>query len=110
MMHRRRRWCMPSERKAIPAAVELLIEHTWTLCTAFLVGETLTLPNDSTSPDGAQEYAVVRDGRQIESLTVSWMKPERLLAVLQKLDTEGGTGGVVTIATHAPGDHCGHCR
>jgi hypothetical protein len=29
--------------------------------------------NDSFSEDSAQEYAVVRDGRQIESLTVSWM-------------------------------------
>lgn len=34
--------------------------------------EPLFFLNDSFSEDGAQEYAVVRNGRQIESITFSW--------------------------------------
>jgi len=34
--------------------------------------------NDSTGPDGAQEWAVCRksDGQQLESITVGWATPE----------------------------------
>jgi hypothetical protein len=59
--------------------------RTWTLCSAFRVGS-LTLFNDATSEDGAQEYAVFREGVQVESLTCSWMKPDALAATLRELD------------------------
>jgi hypothetical protein len=59
---------------------ERLVEHTWTLCTGFRHGGLLWL-NDSTGPDGAQEFAVVREGRQIESITFSWCSRAEALAV-----------------------------
>jgi hypothetical protein len=64
--------------------VDKLTTRTWTLCTCFAYLE-LLLANDSFSEDGAQEYAVYKDGRQIESLTVSWMTRESLAEVIQDL-------------------------
>ena len=64
--------------------VEKLTDHTWTLCTCFAY-QGLLLANDSFSEDGAQEYAVYKEGRQIESLTVSWMTQERLREVITGL-------------------------
>jgi hypothetical protein len=58
--------------QSVAELVEHLTEHTWTLCTGFSLQGLLFL-NDSFSEDGAQEYVVVCEGRQIESLTVSWM-------------------------------------
>lgn len=60
------------------AFVDSLVEMTWCPCNGFRVGPYLFL-NDSTSPDGAQEYAIVHEatGRQIESVTFSWMTAER---------------------------------
>jgi hypothetical protein len=64
--------------------VEQLTDRTWTLCTCFAYRE-LLLANDSFSEDGAQEYAVYKDGQQIESLTVSWMTRESLAEVIEGL-------------------------
>ena len=61
-----------------------LTDRTWTLCTCFAY-QGLLLANDSFSEDGAQEYAVYKDSRQIESLTVSWMTRESLAEVIQDL-------------------------
>jgi hypothetical protein len=66
--------------------VEKLTDRTWTLCTCFDY-QGLLLANDSFSEDGAQEYAVYKDGRQIESLTVSWMTRESLREVIEGLRT-----------------------
>lgn len=66
--------------------VDKLTDRTWTLCTGF-ASQGLLLANDSFSEDGAQEYAVYKEGRQIESLTVSWMTRERLLEVITGLLT-----------------------
>ena len=87
MMHSKRVWHLSE----IPSAEELarmLTEQTWTLCSGFYVAghpDHLFL-NDSTSEDGAQEYAVVKGGRlgashhlQIESITFSWCNHERAL-------------------------------
>jgi hypothetical protein len=63
-----------------------LTDRTWTLCTCFAY-QGLLLANDSFSEDGAQEYAVYKEGRQIESLTVSWMTRESLREVLEGLLT-----------------------
>ncbi len=51
----------------------ILYDHTWCLCSGFQIDHLVFL-NDSTSPDGAQEYAVfdIFAKKQIESLTVSW--------------------------------------
>ena len=64
--------------------VEKLTEHTWTLCTCFAY-QGLLFANDSFSEDGAQEYAVYKEDRQIESLTVSWMTRESLREVIEGL-------------------------
>jgi hypothetical protein len=64
--------------------VQKLTTRTWTLCTCFAY-QGLLLANDSFSEDGAQEYAVYKDGRQIESLTVSWMTRESLQEVITGL-------------------------
>jgi len=71
MIHGNRRFGV-YEVASVGELVENFTQHTWTLCTAFSL-ENLLFLNDSFSEDSAQEYAVVRDGRQIESLTVSWM-------------------------------------
>lgn len=88
---------------------EMLTKRTWTPCSGFVCGS-LTLLNDAFSPDGAQEYAVIRAGRQVESLTCSWMDAGELLSTLETLD-RGESGidmGAVRIYTHADGC-CGHC-
>ena len=89
MLHDRRTFQVVT----VPTADELaerLVEHTWTACTGFRLGELLLL-NDSTSEDGAQEYAVLRGSRQVESLTVSWCTRERLSARLEALHAGEGT-------------------
>jgi len=50
---------------------EKLTGSTWTLCTGFELDGVLFL-NDSFSEDSAQEYAVIEDGHQVESITFSW--------------------------------------
>ena len=89
--------------------VDKLANHTWTTCSAFS-WRSLTLLNDSTGPDGAQEYAVIRDGKQIESLTVSWMKPAELAALLEQYDRGEGAAmnAAVTLVEH-PAGCCPRC-
>lgn len=57
---------------------EKLTHHTWTLCTGFRHAGYLYL-NDSTSEDGVAEYAVFNEktGRQVESITFGWYKPDK---------------------------------
>lgn len=50
---------------------EKLTGSTWTLCTGFELEGVLFL-NDSFSEDSAQEYAVIKAGHQVESITFSW--------------------------------------
>ena len=69
--------------------VTALCDQTWTTCQGFSWSGLLLL-NDSFSADGAQEYAVIRGGRQIESLTVSWMTAADLATTLQDLAAGGG--------------------
>ncbi len=83
MLHHHRRFGVT----VIPSIEELteqLTRYTWTLCTCFEY-QGLLLANDSFSENGAQEYAVYKEGRQIESLTVSWMTRERLQEVIEGL-------------------------
>lgn len=70
--------------ESLDELVEQLTTRTWTLCACFAY-QGLFLANDSFSEDGAQEYAVYQEGRQIESLTVSWMTRESLHEVIQGL-------------------------
>jgi len=88
MMHIDRVWC----RSAVTTSEELarkLTEMTWCGCTAFAIDHYRWL-NDATSPDGAQEYAVLlhkeSDGSfvQIESITFSWCSYEESLSHIQR--------------------------
>lgn len=89
MFHKTRTWCVSP--KGTPEEVaRLLTESTWTLCTALEHGGYLFL-NDSTSEDGAQEYAVVKKptepGRQymqVESITFGWCSYDQALGYVRQ--------------------------
>ena len=70
-----RRW--RSDEVTPEELAEKLVTHSWCMCQGWLCEGVLWL-NDAISPDGAQEWAVVRksDGRQLESITVGWALPE----------------------------------
>jgi len=65
------------------ALAEKIRNIVWTPCTGFQIGNYLLL-NDATSPDGAQEYAVIdkRTKTQVESLTISWMEISEIYDIL----------------------------
>lgn len=88
MLHRNRVWCVHAAATAEELAVKL-VETTWCCCTAFSLGDYLFL-NDATSPDGAQEYAILRrlgDGRfeQIESITFGWCDLAKSLRFVREI-------------------------
>jgi hypothetical protein len=112
MLHKNRRFVVVDVASPEELA-EKLTQHTWCGCNGFRLGELLFL-NDSTSPDGAQEYAVVRGGRQIESITFSWCTvAEALGHVRQLLDGTLGEDalGAVSNRIESPAQHgtCAHC-
>lgn len=85
MLHKRRRFGV-SEVQSAEELAKKLTEHSWTCCTGFAFSGLLFL-NDATSPDGAQEYAVVNEDtlEQIESVTFGWMKRDEALEVIEVL-------------------------
>ena len=108
MLHKHRTFCVA----AVPdlaTLVDKLTAHTWTTCTGF-AWQNLLLLNDSFSANGAQEYAVIRDTHEIESLTVSWMTPEQLTATLTTLRTDPDPRiyGCLTNPLETPAQHR-HC-
>lgn len=110
MLHEHRRFGLITVQ-SVSELVEHVTEHTWTLCTGFSL-EGLLFLNDSFSEDGAQEYAVVRDGRQVESLTVSWMsRAEASNAIEWLVRGGGGDYGAVDVHTEPiEGHQCGLCQ
>ena len=101
----------------IAAMAETLTQHTWTLCTAFTLAVDPSAPvllflNDSFSADGAQEYAVLRDGRQIESITFSWCSRAEAYDHIAYLVRGGGVDlGPVTLRLEPADTHqCPLCR
>jgi hypothetical protein len=93
MIHDKRRFGIVTVA-SVGQLVEDLKEHSWTLCTGFALQDLLLL-NDAFSEDGAQEYAVIRQGRQIESLTVSWMSRAEWLC--RKFCSGGRAGAVAPV-------------
>jgi len=87
MLHTNRQWSIVEAQSAEWLA-EQLTEMTWCGCGGFALGG-YWFVNDATSPDGAQEYAVLRlvGDRyiQIESITFSWLQPERALAIIRQV-------------------------
>ena len=71
MIHASRRF-HPVKVDSVGQLVDDFVRCTWTRCTGFSLQGLLFL-NDSFSEDGAQEYAVVRDGRQLEGFVASFI-------------------------------------
>ena len=115
MVHERRRFSVADV--ATPEELAHKLTHyTWCGCNGFrLPGRPheLLFLNDAFSPDGAQEYAVVRAGRQIESITFSWCSEAEALTFIQQL--QAGTLGydygpcAPVIETPAVHGRCGLC-
>lgn len=87
--------------------------HTLTLCSGFQI-EHLVFLNDSSDENSLQEYAVIdsRSGKQIESITVSWIEADQLREMIQGyLDGSKGCDlGMVKFKVHPKGGDCRHCR
>ena len=119
MFHRDRIWCVTAVTSAEDLARKLT-ETTWTCCTAFELGGYLWL-NDATSPDGGQEYAVVKrygpagQPLQVESITFSWCDYETALEYIQRTlhgdDDENDFAREVAPTLENPNEHgrCCHC-
>ena len=111
MFHHHRRFAV-TVVSSIEELTEKLTQHTRTLCTCFAY-HGLLLANDSLSEDGAQEYAVYRENRQVESLTVSWMTRERLQEVIEAILRGDYTeyGPVAPLHTEPAREHtCSLCQ
>lgn len=113
--HDRRRWAITDIPDSAKLA-ELLTEYTWTCCTGFRHAGHLYL-NDSTSENGAQEYAVIREADlvQIESITFGWMTADRALGYIEDV-TRGfdeplylGRMAADRIEPAAQHKRCRHC-
>ena len=85
MLHTQRVWCVTTFDN-VEEIAHGLTGNTQVLCTGIRYRKLLLL-NDAISEDGNQEYAVIDEdsGHQLESLTCSWMRPERLQAALLAL-------------------------
>ena len=103
MIHKLRNYNV-KEYFDLDVLVKDLTERSWCLCCGFR-WRSLTLLNDAFSEDGAQEFAVLRDGHEIESLTISWMKPDEVTEALTRLDAQGSDfdGGQLVVRAHPPG-------
>jgi len=116
MLHKRRRWGLPTKVDSPEELAELLTERSWTLCSAFEHEGYLYL-NDSTSEDSAVEYAVVKplpDGRflQVESITFSWCTPKRALELIGDISAGNREHEAWAIAPEidiSPHQTCEHC-
>jgi len=98
--------------EGVPTVEDLadkLLNQNWCLCTAFYIaghGDTLFL-NDSTSLEGIQEYAAVRQiagaWYQVESITFGWITDPERAAVLIATAICGGVAstGTGTAVAHA---------
>ena len=93
MLHKKRIWSLTQIDSAEELAIKLF-QVTWTGCQAFLLNQFI-FANDSTSADGAQEYAVLRPSssseclEQIESITFSWCSESRSLELIRFILTDG---------------------
>ena len=89
MLHSKRIWSVTAVESSMFLA-QKLTQFTWTGCQAMELQGYL-FANDSTSPDGAQEYAILKpheDGGelvQIESITFSWCKEDRALELIDQI-------------------------
>lgn len=119
MLHQDRVWSVEIVN-SIEELTMKLFETTWCGCTGFELQGYLWL-NDSSSPDGAQEFGVIKqdgpDGPfcQIESITVSWCQLDELQALIEKvhfgnLDNAPWRRVIQpTLQSPSEYDRCTHC-
>ena len=117
MIHATRVFQVIEEVRSIADLAENLTENTQTLCTAFKLvsapdAEPLLFLNDSFSENSAQEYAVVRGGRQVESITFSWCsRAEAHNHINWLVEGGGGDYGEIEVRLEPAETHsCVHCR
>ena len=122
MFHHNRIWCL-AEVDLPEDLAKKLTELTWCCCQAFKVKghDRYAWLNDSTSADGAQEYAVVKLSRspnvmtQIETITFGWCNYGKALKFTQEAlagkDDNNDFAIPVTAVIQAPSEHgsCPHC-
>ncbi len=119
MLHADRVWSV-AEVSSVEELAEKLTGTTWCCCQGFrIAGQPhYVWLNDSTSEDGAQEYAVCRlelpdaDMRQVESITFGWSDYARaleyILSTLRGEDDENEWARSVTATLQSPQEH-GRC-
>lgn len=85
-MHDKRRFVVADVATPEELA-EKLTNHTWCSCNGFKLEGGWFFLNDSTSGDGAQEFAVVRaaDMAQVESITFGWCNKEKALQYINEI-------------------------
>lgn len=85
MFHSYRPWSV-TDADTPATLAEKLTQYTWCGCNGFRLGDYLFL-NDSTGPDGAQEFGVIHEPtmRQVESITFSWCSEEEALKYIQEV-------------------------
>jgi hypothetical protein len=105
------------------ALAHKLVDYDWTGCTAWQL-DGVIYANDSTGPDGAQEYAAIlieQDGRgpdgaglimgrQVETITFSWCTVDRAAEIIRQV--AAGVYGMdqpITLQVDGPGHECPLC-
>jgi hypothetical protein len=85
MFHSYRPWSV-TDADTPATLAEKLTQYTWSVSNGCRLGYYLFL-NDSTGPDGAQEFGVIHEPtmRQVESITFSWCSEEEALKYIQEV-------------------------
>lgn len=117
MFHRKRKLVVVPIATAQELA-DKLTNYTWCCCNGFSYGG-LWFLNDSTSPDGAAEFAVVDalTRVQVESVTFGWCSKDRALELILGIfrnvadDMPEIRMGAIENVVQTPEEHgrCGHC-
>lgn len=122
MLHADRVWSV-SEVSSAEELAKKLTETTWCCCQAFQIAghPRYVWLNDSTSEDGAQEFAVCRLGlakgevRQIESITFGWCDYDKSFQFIRETldgkDDNNEWARQVSATIQPAGEHvrCCHC-
>ena len=113
MMHKDRVFSVATVATAEELAFKLT-HSTYCLCNGFRLGDVLYL-NDSFSEDGAQEYGVVLNGVQFESVTFSWASEAEALSIIKDCQRQAETRSfqfeleAKNKVESSRGHRCGHC-
>ena len=83
MLHPEREFAIISIESLDKLAL-ILTGSTWTLCTGF-EHQGLLFLNDSTREDDAQEYAVIKDGPQVDSITFGGCSEKQAAGCIRRL-------------------------